>query len=141
MKQVSLPRSSRKGPEALTQDLILGWMAAEHILAFRRNTGAMVVAATATTKRRFIAYGVEGMSDIECFPDRCKHCRTHHARSKSGFCSSCNLRPKVLWVEVKSKTGAQTPEQRSFEEQVKAEGHGYLIARSLEDVLEYLGEG
>jgi hypothetical protein len=80
------------------------------------------------------------MSDIECFPDRCKFCRTHHTRNKNDFCGTCNRRPKVLWIEVKSLTGSQTPEQRSFEEQVTAEGHGYLVARSLEDVLEYLGE-
>jgi len=136
-----LSKRSSKGPEALTQDLILAWLAAEHILAFRMNSGATVVGETATTRRRFIAYGVKGMGDILCFPDRCRFCRKHHRRDEVKYCGSCNLRPKVLWIEVKSKTGSQTPEQRSFEEQVKAEGHGYLIARSLEDVLEYLGEG
>lgn len=132
---------SSKGPEALTQDLILGWLAAEHILAFRRNTGATVIPSHGTSKRRFVSFGVAGMADIECFPDRCKFCRDHHRRDEVKYCGTCSLRPKVLWIEVKSKTGSQTPEQRSFEEQVKAEGHGYLIARSLEDVLEYLGEG
>lgn len=136
-----MSRRSNKGPEALTQDLILGWLAAERILAFRRNTGSVIVPATETTKRRRIAYGVTGMSDVECFPDRCKFCRRHFpTRGKGGFCGACDLRPKVLWIEVKSLRGSQTPEQRSFEEQVTAEGHGYLIARSLEDVLRYLNE-
>lgn len=128
-----MPRKSRKGPEAIVQDLILDWLQAEHILAFRRNTGATVVAATETTKRRFIAYGVKGQADIECFPWKCKRCRREGR--KGGFCAACNLRPQVMWIEVKAAYKGQTPEQRSFEEQVTAEGHVYIIARSLEDVI------
>jgi hypothetical protein len=135
-----MPRRSRKGPEALTQDLILDWLEAEHILAYRMNTGATLVPETDRSKRRFIAYGVKGMADILSFPDLCKFCRIHRSHRK-GFCGRCELRPKVLWIEVKSATGSQTPEQRSFEEQVKAAGHGYIVVRSLEDVIAYLQEG
>jgi hypothetical protein len=134
-----MSRRRGKGPEALTQDLILDWLQAEQILAYRMNTGAMVVPETGTTRRRFIAYGVAGMADILCFPDLCKRCRIRR-RDRKGGCGVCDLRPKVLWIEMKSATGRQKPEQRSFEMQVTAEGHGYLLARSLDDVLLYLGE-
>lgn len=127
-----------KGPEALTQDAILDFLAAERVLAFRMNTGATVAPETATTRRRFIAYGVKGMADVLAFPDRCKWCRVNTERSEVRYCVSCNQLKKVLWIEVKSARGSQSAEQRSFEEQVKAEGHGYLIARSLEDVMEVI---
>lgn len=133
-----MPSKRAKGPEALMQDAILDWLAAERILAFRMNTGATVAPETTTTRRRFIVYGVKGMADIQCFPDRCKWCRVNTERGEVSYCVYCRNLPKVLWIEVKSARGSQSPEQRSFESQVKSEGHGYLIARSLEDVMEVI---
>lgn len=43
-----------------------------------------------------------------------------------------------LWIEVKSETGKQSAEQKSFEQYVTEQGHKYIIARSTEDVLEQL---
>ncbi len=135
-----MPRRREKGPEAATQDLILDWLAAEHILAFRMNTGATVIPETATTRRRFIAYGVEGMADILCFPTKCRTCRIHCDINECHECRECWLRPRVLWIEVKSPTGKQSPVQISFAQQVESYGHVYLVARSLEDVLKCLQE-
>lgn len=48
---------------------------------------------------------------------------------------------RSLWIEVKTAKGQQTEYQRQFEADIKAHGGEYLVARSVEDVVEYLGEG
>ena len=85
---------------------VLDLLAARRILAFRLNTGAMKIG------RRFMRFGVPGMSDVVAFP--------------SGG---------VLWIECKSTCGVQSDLQRSFQAQVESAGHKYVIARSVEDVL------
>ena len=49
-------------PEGFIQDLILDWLAAKHILAFRMNTGALKI------DKRYVKFGVKGMADILAFP-------------------------------------------------------------------------
>jgi hypothetical protein len=88
------------------QKLIMDYLAAEHILAFRMNVGAMKI------DKRFIQYGVLGMADILSFP----------------------LTGVPLWIEVKAEKGKQSPAQKSFRDQVEEYGHHYLLARSLDDV-------
>ncbi len=38
----------------------------------------------------------------------------------------------TLWVEVKTDTGKQSPEQIDFQSRIEALGHTYLLVRSLE---------
>lgn len=38
-----------------------------------------------------------------------------------------------LWIEMKTSTGRQSPEQRAFQQRVTAEGYAYVVSRSLED--------
>lgn len=101
-------------PEQALQSLILAWLAAEHILAFRMNTGAMV--SESQGRKRFTRFGVKGMADILAFQD-------------SGPCVS-----SPVWLELKSEAGRQTPEQKSFQSQVEEHGHLYRVVRSLEEV-------
>lgn len=96
-------------PEQQIQNAILGWLAAEHILAFRNNSGAMKL------ENRFVRFGVPGMADIVAYPYAA-----------------------VVWIECKSSTGKQSELQRSFQRQVEAVGHGYVLARSVDDVEEAL---
>lgn len=42
---------------------------------------------------------------------------------------------RVLFLEVKSKTGAQSPSQRAFQAKVEAQGYAYAIIRSVDDAL------
>jgi VRR-NUC domain-containing protein len=42
---------------------------------------------------------------------------------------------RVLFLEVKSRTGAQTPAQRAFQATVEAQGFPYEIVRSADDAL------
>lgn len=47
--------------------------------------------------------------------------------------------PQVIFIELKSAKGKQSKDQKAFEEQVKAQGCAYHLARSLNDVMEILG--
>ena len=102
-------------PEGFIQDLILDWLAAKHILAFRMNTGAMKI------DKRYVKFGVKGMADILAFP-------TYYE------CSTPWEYTIPLWIEVKSEKGKQSAEQKSFQDQVEEAGHHYVVARSIEDV-------
>jgi hypothetical protein len=45
-------------------------------------------------------------------------------------------RPSWLWIEVKKPKEKQSPEQIQFQHDVEARGMTYIVARSLDDVLE-----
>ena len=108
-------RACAKSPEALQQQVILDWLAAKRILAFRMNTGAVMV------ERRLLRFGVIGMADVVAFP----------WLPGEGH-------PRTLWLEIKSATGRQRPEQKSFAQQVEQHGMHYLLARSVDDVETWL---
>lgn len=42
---------------------------------------------------------------------------------------------RVLWVEMKTAKGRQTPSQRDFQQRVEQLGHTYLLARSLDEFM------
>ena len=42
---------------------------------------------------------------------------------------------RVLWIEMKSKRGLLRPEQKEFRRLVTGLGHGYVVIRSLENLL------
>ena len=48
-------------------------------------------------------------------------------------------RHRFFAIEVKSKTGRLTPEQKKFQDQIKEFGHIAFVARSIEDVERELG--
>ena len=99
--------------ESEIQRAILDYLASKGILAFRQNTGAM--AGEYNGKKRFMRFGVPGMADILAFV------------------------PVPLWIEVKTPTGKQSEYQRSFQAQVQAYGHRYILARCVEDVAAEVG--
>jgi hypothetical protein len=100
--------------EAQLQAVILDWLAAVGILAFRMNVGA-IVKEDASGKKRTIRFGVLGMADILAFP-----------------------RGRICWIEIKAPDGRQSQWQRSFQAQVERHGHRYVLARSLEEVQDAL---
>lgn len=106
----------RRGtPEGALQKAILQYLQAKGILAFRMQVGAM--AGEYNGKRRFMRFGTVGMADILAFP----------------------YAARPLWIEVKTATGKQSEFQKSFQAQVEAQGHRYVVARSVEDVMGILG--
>lgn len=112
-----MQRKSRT-PESFVLEAILDYLAAEHILAFRLNTGAV------KTEGRFIRFGTPGMADIIASPVL-----------PWMYGISC---PRFLWIESKAPTGKQSELQKSFQRQVEEAGHSYLIAKSVDDVEEWL---
>jgi hypothetical protein len=110
--------------EAALQSCILDWLAAKRVLAFRQNTGAV------KTEKRFFRFGVAGMADILAFAKVVRSDGIH----VTGI--ECIL---PVWIEVKAPKGKQSELQKSFQQQVEAEGHMYVLARTLEDVQEAIG--
>ena len=47
---------------------------------------------------------------------------------------------EVLFLEIKSTTGRQSPEQKDFENTVKGQRCRYHIIRDLQEVMDFLGE-
>lgn len=78
--------------------------------AWRNNTGAVKF------KGRLVRFGEPGAADIIC----------------------C-YRGRFYAVEMKSATGRQTPEQRSWEFRVVLAGGVYVLARTTREALEGIG--
>jgi hypothetical protein len=112
-----------KTPEGAVKRAILDYLAARHILAFRMQSG--VSFAEHKGRKRAIPYGVAGMADVLAFPWTFVD---DPVRNK-------DIRMVIpLWIECKAAKGKQSELQRSFQAQVEAEGHRYIIARGIEDV-------
>ena len=107
--------------ESQIQKAILQYLAARHIFALRMQTGASI--SEYGGKTRMIRYGVAGCADILAF-------------KRERWAGVNFVRP--LWLEVKSETGKQSELQKSFQEQVEADGHLYYIVRSIDGVVEAL---
>jgi len=80
---------------------------------FRSNTGAVV--AEHRGKKRLIRFGIKGAADI------------------FGILPPAG---RFVALEIKSKTGRQSPEQKSFQEEVEKAGGWYLLARGVSDLIE-----
>ena|SRR6185437_5764471 len=114
--------SRKSTPEGAIVKAILDYLAVRRVLAFRMNTGALK--AEYNGKQRFMRFGVPGMADILAFPN--VEFRTPRPMTLTA--------PIILWIEVKAPTGKQSEFQKSFQQQVEAEGHRYMVARSIADV-------
>lgn len=101
--------------EAQTQRLILDWLVARKIWHMRINTGAM--SGSHKGKSWFVKFAKPGTADILA------------SWADAHF----------YWIEVKSPAGKLSEAQEAFREEVEAQGHIYILARSLEDVTEVLG--
>jgi hypothetical protein len=100
--------------ESDIQKLILDYLAAEHILAFRMNTGAMSGAYKG--KRWYVRFGERGQADILCFYP----------------CHSGLFMP--VWLEIKTDVGKQSQWQKSFQADVERRGMRYYIVRNWRDI-------
>lgn len=114
--------------EAQTQQAILDLLTVEGIFAFRINTAAFAITGDSGTRRFFKAHSLgKGAADIRADVVR------------ENVFNGVDVRSFVpLWLEVKSATGKQSPEQRSFQEFVERHGHIYALVRSVDDVLDVL---
>lgn len=102
-------------PEGQVLKSITDFLAVRKIWHRRMNTGAIV--SEHAGKRRFHRYGSVGMADV--------------LASVDGF----------LWIEAKAGKGKQSEAQKEFQAEVEAQGHRYIVARSIEDVAQVLEGG
>lgn len=129
---------SAKVSESSTQRLILDWLSANKIWSKRLNTGA--VKASYNGKSRFVRFGCKGMADILAVKTEWVSEREMTYGAKDLYIEVIQ-RPvfnKLYWLEVKAPKGVQSPDQKSFQSEVEAQGMKYILARSLEDVIEGL---
>lgn len=84
------------------------------IMTFRMNAGDRFGSHNGKTWK--IAGHPAGTADILCFVN------------------------SVLWIETKSSTGKQSPEQKQFQGIVENSGHTYLLVRSADEVSNWLKE-
>ena len=104
-------------PESAIKDAVLRYLALDRRVAWARrfNTGAVVVLGkdlSGRATRRYVKYAFPGCADIL-------------GQMAAG---------QFLAVEVKTRTGRVSPEQRAFLDQVTAAGGLAIVARSVEDV-------
>lgn len=107
----------RKGnatPEGALLRLVLDYLAARHIFSLRMQTGVLRNPAG-----RPVTFGVPGQADILAF-----------IRRRGAFRDSID----PVWIELKAPKGKQSDIQKSFQAKVEAEGHRYLLIRSLDDL-------
>jgi hypothetical protein len=117
-------------PEGAILKQILDYLVTKHVLAFRMNTGAMQ--SEHNGKKRFMRFGTPGMADILAFIPRDGWWYSEDMPSilKPG------LMQEVTWIECKAPKGRQSELQKSFQAQVEAEGHKYILAFSSDDLEE-----
>lgn len=101
--------------ESDIQKGILDLLAAERVFHVRMNSGAMF--GEHKGKKWAVRFGEKGMADILVIP-------------KVGSWTI-----PALWIEVKNEKGKQPDDQKAFQARVEEEGHRYLLARSIDDVL------
>ena len=127
------PPSLPAPTEAQTQKAIMEYLAAKGVLCFRMNSGAVL--ASYNGKTRMVRYGVPGMADVLAFPTIFKHDLTIFGKIEGlGYHEQV-----ALWIEVKGPKGVQSDLQKSFQQQVEAHGHRYVLAKSLDDVIAVIG--
>lgn len=119
--------------ESQIQSAIIDYLVARHILCFRMNTGAM--RGEHNGKKWFMRFGSPGMADILAF-----HLITGlmiGERTGENYATITRIEP--LWIEVKTEKGKQSDLQKAFQDIVEENGHKYIVARSVDDVVAALG--
>lgn len=107
----------RRGtPEGAVLRQITDYLSAKRVWWTRMNTGSFPLGEGKS--RRFFKAGRKGMADLLAWVT-------------VPYTSS---RQTALWIEVKSKTGAQTDDQKAFQEEVEAAGMYYILARDVSDL-------
>ena len=100
--------------ESDIQRAILDYLAAKRVFAIRMNSGAMF--GKHKGKGWAVRFGMKGMADILAFP-------------------YVDFHILPTWIEVKMPLASPSAEQCAFGVMVEAEGHRYILARSVDDVM------
>lgn len=87
-------------------------LSAHKIWHMRVQTGGLMGA------KRFIRFGKVGAADVLALVNK-----------------YWGIGSQPLWIEAKSGTGRQSPDQKAFQVEVEAAGHSYIITRDGPDNL------
>lgn len=98
---------------------ITDFLTAEHLLWFRMNSGGMF--GQHNGKKWAVKFGMKGMADLLAFVP-----------------VPGQVLSTPLWIEAKTEIGRQSDVQKCFQALVEAHAHKYLLARSVDDVMEAL---
>ena len=87
--------------------LVMDYLAARKVFHFRNNSGALK-----TEKGYYVRFGCQGSPDIICCIDG-----------------------QFVGIELKGDKGKQSPEQKVFQDHLDMAGGKYILAKSLEDII------
>jgi hypothetical protein len=104
-------------PEGFVKLAILELLAVERIFALRVNSGMILLSTEG--RKRAIQLAPKGTGDLLAIVP------------VAGWF-------QVLWIETKAPEKGPTPEQCDFRDSVLEKGHAYIIARSVDDVRDWL---
>jgi len=96
--------------EKYTQKQILDYLEIKKIFHYRNNSGAMIT--NNNGRRGFLRFGAVGSPDIICV-----------------------INGIYVGIEVKGDKGKQSENQKTFQENLEKAGGVYILAFSLEDVI------
>ena len=96
--------------ESEVQKAIIEYLHLMKIWNYRNNSGALK-----TERGHFVRFGAKGSPDIICVIDG-----------------------QYVGIECKSHSGRQSEHQKAFQEGLEEHGGAYCLARSVDDVIEFL---
>jgi len=96
--------------EVPIQRAILDYLTLKRIFHYRNNSGGFK-----DSNNHFYRFGALGSPDIICV-----------------------IKGQFIGIEVKAPKGKQSDHQKEFQTNLEAAGGRYLLARSLDDVMNYL---
>ena len=101
------------------------------IVDYLRKTGWFV----AITSQKGFSFATPGLPDLICvkFCIEQLECTNAHIPYPVDYKTS-----RTLWLEVKGPRGKQRLEQKNFQDGLEAQGGEYLLANSLDVVMEHL---
>ena len=137
----------RTTPENGVKRAITDLLDAECIWWMRNQSAVQIIPAQVGQKRRVIKSGRPGMADLLALPylpARCHLCGCAHTCDCFEFQTHTEAiirTPQPLWIECKRPLGGvQSDLQKTFQAEVLREGHAYLLANSVDVVIDWLRE-
>ena len=117
--------AKRMTPEGYVLDAVLQYLAAKRIFAMRMNSGAIRLESQNGRTRYFKGHEA-GTADVLALVKRFDYV------TGDGSVLCDNL---AVWIECKAPNGKQSDNQRAFQEKVEAEGHEYILAYGIDDLV------
>jgi hypothetical protein len=120
----------RKTPEGYVKSAVLEYLAMKHIYALRVNSGSVL--GNTNGRKWCVKMAPKGTADILAL--------------EPGLLvgTDSDYQEKVftpIWIETKAPKKGPTEQQLDFKREVEEMGHVYLVARSMDDVRDFIEKG